>query len=963
MKMRLHVCGLLTAAVWFSFSFPAFAADYPSFEQVTSGYTKVNTPAPTDGSTRAPIPMYTLYVKEKEGQLLIELPKNFASKKYFIGLTVASGQVFAGLQADDYYVQWRQYNKRLALVAPNTGIRSGGDSESKDSVKRLFTGKVLLDLPILTLSPRGGPVIDGDALLVSKASVFFGSDGRSKNPALAKIIKAKSFPQNVELAFELPSGNGTLQTLYYSISEIPASTGYKPRKADQRIGYFTTSYSDYGKYQDNDVEINYINRWHLEKRDPTLKVSPPKKAIKFYLEHTTPVRYRRWVKEGVLYWNRAFEKVGISDAIVVEYQDKATKANMDKDPEDVRYNFIRWLNNDVSTAIGPSRVHPETGQILDADIVLTDGWIRYFNTNFEDYMPLVAMEGMSEETKAWLAEHPRWDPRVRFAPPSQRNHIAAQLRSQLTQPYSGVRQGDLKTKMMGDDVLDGLVGRRSQVNGLCMAATGRRIDTAIMRMMLSMGPKALLGDEDDKEEKDEKKDEEKEGDEKPEKNEEKKEKESMLDGMPESFIGPLLADLVAHEVGHTLGLRHNFKASSIYTLEEINSKEIKGKKALAGSVMDYLPINLRLEEGEVQGDYAMIKIGPYDYWAIEYGYSFDKDYERILERVSEPELQFATDEDTSGPDPLARRYDFSKEPLEFAKEQARLINRFRKRLMTDYVKDGDSWTKAREGYELTLNLQMKNISMMSNWIGGAHINRDKKGDPKERLPIEVVSAEKQRDALRFVLETTFRDEAYALSPELLARLTKDFFGGFGSDPAWPVHDNILSMQSSALTQLLRSTTLRRVYDNEFRIPADQDAFTLPELLDSVTSEIWSELEEEPEKKFSTRRPMISSLRRNLQREHLERLIDLTLPGNGTSAAYKAISNLCVMELRSLHSDIDEVLEKAAESLDPYSKAHLYEANQRIEKALDADYVYNQAPAMGSSFPLLLLKDAQDGTEK
>lgn len=964
MKMRLHVRGILTAALFFSLCCPALAADYPSFDQVISGYTKVETPAPPTGSTRPATPMYTLYVKEKEGQLLVELPKNFATKKYFVGLTVASGQRFAGLQAGDYYVQWRQYNKRLALVAPNMNVRSGGDSESKDSVKRLFTGQVLLDLPILTLSPRGGPVIDGDALLVGKASVFFGGDGRSKNPALAKIVKAKSFPQNVELAFELPNSVGTLQTLYYSISEIPASTGYKPRKADQRIGYFTTSYSDFGKYQENDVEINYINRWHLEKRDPSLKVSPPKKAIKFYLEHTTPVRYRRWVKEGVLYWNRAFEKVGISDAIVVEYQDKATNANMDKDPEDVRYNFIRWLNNDISTAIGPSRVHPETGQILDADIVLTDGWIRYFNTNFEDYMPLVAMEGMDEETKAWLAEHPSWDPRVRFAPPSQRNHIAAQLRSQLTQPYSGVRQADLKTRLMGDDVLDGLVGRTSQVNGLCMAATGRRIDTAIMRMILSMGPETLFaddqqeGDKKDEEDGEEKKDDE----EKAEKKEEPKEKESMLDGMPESFIGPLLADLVAHEVGHTLGLRHNFKASSIYTLNEINSEEIKGKKAFAGSVMDYLPINLRLEEGEVQGDYAMIQLGPYDFWAIEYGYSFDKDYAKILERVSEPELQFATDEDTSGPDPLARRYDFSKEPIEYAKEQARLIEKFRKRLMTDYVKDGDSWTKAREGYELTLNLQMKNISMMSNWIGGAHINRDKKGDPKERLPIEVVSAEKQRDALRFVLETTFRDEAYALSPELLARLTKDFFSGFGGDPAWPVHDNILNMQSSALTQLLRSTTLRRVYDNEFRIPADQDAFTLPELLDSVTSEIWSELDKEAEKKFSTRRPMISSLRRNLQREHLERLIDLTLPGNGTSAAYKAISNLCIMELKSLHEKIGQVSEKSAESLDPYSKAHLYEAGQRIEKALDAEYVYNQSQSVGSGFPFLLLKEAEETNE-
>ena len=171
---------------------------------------------------------------------------------------------------------------------------------------------------------------------------------------------------------------GTLQTLYYSISEIPSSTGYKPRKADQRIGYFTTSYSDYGKYKENEVEINYINRWHLEKRDSSLKVSPPKEPITFYLEHTTPVRYRRWVKEGVEYWNEAFENVGISDAIVVHYQDKVTGAHMDKDPEDVRFNFIRWLNNDISTAIGPSRVHPETGQILDADIVLTDGWDSLF---------------------------------------------------------------------------------------------------------------------------------------------------------------------------------------------------------------------------------------------------------------------------------------------------------------------------------------------------------------------------------------------------------------------------------------------------------------------------------------------------------------------------------------------------------------------------------------------------------
>ncbi len=991
MSWRSIVVGALCVAANCTAS--ALAADYPDFSKVTEGYTKVEPPSDEPSS------MYTIYVKKSDGQVLLELPKSFASKKYFIGLTVASGQQFAGLQAGDYYVQWRQYNRRLALISPNTGIRSGGDTESRDSVNRLFTGRVLLDMPIITLSPRGGPVIDGDALLVGKAATFFGFDGRSRNPGLAKIVKAKAFPKNIEMAFELPNSTGILQTLYYSISEIPSNTGYSPRVADQRVGYFTTSYSDYGKYQEDEVEINYINRWHLRKRDPSLAVSPPVEPITFYLEHTTPVRYRRWVKQGVEYWNDAFEKVGISDAIVVHYQDKSTGAHMDKDPEDVRYNFIRWLNNNISTAIGPSRVHPETGQILDADIVLTDGWIRYFNEEFSDYMPLLAMQGMSAETIAWLGEHPNWDPRVRFAEPSQRPHVSAKIRSQLTQPHAGVAAAQLKTTLLGDDPLDGLVGRTSQVNGMCMAATGRRIDTSVMRMILAMGPDVLFGedglaagpgkknkkkkskkddeaDDKDEDEDDANADASDDGDSKEDKEaadkdaedkgdaEEKKKpakKEPQLDGMPESFIGPLLADLVAHEVGHTLGLRHNFKASSVLTLEEINSPDVKSQKPLAGSVMDYLPINLRLEQGEIQGDYAMIKIGPYDFWAIEYGYSFEKDFDKILSRVSEPELQFATDEDTSGPDPLARRYDFSKNPIDYAREQALLIERFRKKLMTNYVKDGDSWTKAREGYELTLNLQLRSIGMMANWVGGAFINRDKKGDPKERLPIQVVPADTQREALQFVLESTFRDEAYSLSPELLARLTKDFFGGFGQDPAWPVHDRILSVQSSALTQLMRSTTLRRVYDNEFRTPADEDAFSLPELLESITGEIWSELDGEVDEEYTSRSPMISSLRRNLQREHMERLIDLTLPGNGSSAAYKAISNLCVMELRGIHSDVNKILEAGGENLDAYTKAHLYEAQQRIEKALDADYVYNQAPAAGG-LPFLIFGDTTQEEE-
>ena len=228
-----------------------------------------------------------------------------------------------------------------------------------------------------------------------------------------------------------------------------------PAIADQRIGYFTTSYSDYGKYKEDEVAVNFINRWHLEKRDPSLKVSPPVEPIRFYIEHTTPVRYRRWVKQGIEFWNQAFEKIGISDAIEVVYQDKSTGANMDKDPEDVRYNFIRWLNNNQGTAIGPSRVHPETGQILDADIVLTDGWIRYFNEEFADYMPCLAMEGMELKPKlGWPS-----------IPPGTRACVSPTLAKELAslpncvtaciKPVAACWTTQRHTPLMGDDILDG----------------------------------------------------------------------------------------------------------------------------------------------------------------------------------------------------------------------------------------------------------------------------------------------------------------------------------------------------------------------------------------------------------------------------------------------------------------------------------------------------------------------------
>jgi len=987
--------------------------DKPSWEDVSKGFEKVRSTA--DGDS-----FYGVWVNRQTNQMLAELPRGFQNQKHFFAMTVAGGEIFAGLQLGDYYVYWKQYgDDRLALVAPQISVRSSGEQGSRDSVERIFRDRVILDVPILTRGPSGQPVIDMDDMLVGQASKFFGRRAAGLQRQLSEISKAKAFPQNVELAFDVPDRNGTIKTFHYSISLIRGTPGYQTREADTRVGYFTTSYRDLGKVKRDEVARRYINRWHLEKAEPSLKMSPPKEPIVFYVEHTTPVRYRRWVRKGAEYWNDAFREIGIDGAIEVRFQDKQTGAHMEKDPEDVRFNFIRWLNNDISTAIGPSRVNPMTGEILDADVILTDGWLRVFTYRWNDLLPDLAMENFGPETLEWLEQRPDWDPRVRMAAPTEREQVVADIRAKRgVQRFGGHPAANLDPSLLGDDEYDGLIGRVSQVNGMCRAATGKamQLGTAMMHLatlgdladvvfgdprgmdpdeippemlerlkkqleenpdLLEMLPPELRKKleaalEAEKAEPDEETSEEQEASEEDKADEETDSEWAgdKIDGIPEAFVGPMLAELVAHEVGHTIGLRHNFKASSAYELEEINSPEFKGQKPWSASVMDYNGINIRMplpdgESGEIQGDFSSIDIGPYDLWAIEFGYGFGK-RDEVLARSTEPELDYATDEDTFGPDPLARRYDLSKYPLDWCRNQMALVGHLRDNLLDKYVEDGESWAQARQGFNIALGQHFQAVAAMANWIGGMHVYRDKKGNPDGRAPIDPVSAKRQRESLEFVIENTFFDEAFGLNSKILRHMTIDkWYGAGGSvggsifeDNNVPVHDQVLGVQSTTMTMLLNPTTLRRVHDQRYFFENGEEAFTLAELLRSVSDAAWEEL-----RAGSADNGLeISTLRQNLQREHVERLIDLTMPGAVRGAAAKPIASLATMHLREVAGEINDRLSDRRARMGDEVKAHLEEIAARIEQALDAEYIYNTDDLSGGgAMTIIFGRDAEENS--
>ena len=182
-----------------------------------------------------------------------------------------------------------------------------------------------------------------------------------------------------------------------------------------------------------------------------------------------------------------------------------------------------------------------------------------------------------------------------------------------------------------------------------------------------------------------------------------------------------------HEVGHSLGLRHNFKASTMLTQEQLNDTAITRSKGLVGSVMDYSPINIA-PKGKKQGDYYSTTIGPYDYWAIEYAYKpVDGDeaaeLKKIAARAPEHDLVYATDEDAFlNDDPYVNRFDLGADPCQFGKDRIALASELLKDLDGRVVKDGDSWARTRRAFGVLIGQFGDGATLASQYVGGQSVS-------------------------------------------------------------------------------------------------------------------------------------------------------------------------------------------------------------------------------------------------
>ncbi len=806
---------------------------------------------------------FTLY--QKKENLYCEIKPSQLEKPFLLMASIArgigSGYILSGMTMDEWLLEWKRVGDKVHLVRKNVRFRADKGSPIAEAVNLGYSDSVLFALKLESVHPQS------KSLLVNISPVFI-SDllPLAGNLGGARFDKARStwgaikaFPKNVELRVNavysgggsrtaVPDSRGMQVAVHYSLSQLP-NNDYQPRFADDRMGHFMTTVKDYSLQTSDEPFIRYVNRWHLEKADKDKKLSPPKEPIIFYIEKTVPHRFRPYVRQGILEWNKAFEKAGFIDAIEARIQ----QDHEDWDPEDARYNTIRWIVG-ASFAIGPSRVNPLTGQILDADILVGESWIRYWQREWTTFFDELEHE----------REHP--------------------------------------------------IDHDSRFH--CQMATGLARQIGFMASVMQA-------------------------------------RGAMEDGgeLPEEFIGQALKALIMHEVGHTLGLRHNFKASTIHTLDEVNKQK---DEPLVGSVMEYDAVNIA-PEGKKQGHYYTPTIGPWDYWVVEYAYkpvSGNKpeaelpELQKIASRAAASELRYGTDGDASAYqnrdlDPLVNRWDMGADPLEFAKQRREIVAGLWDEIADKVTTDGMGYQRVRRAFRSLLGEYTSSMYLAARFIGGQYHHRDHKGDKDGRLPYVPVSAKKQREALAFIKEHALSDKVFDFPAELLNSIAITRWSDWGTSSNnssrldYPIHDVILRNQGQILSRLLDANVLSRVQDTELKF-SGEDAFTMPELFTGITDAVWVELDKNADaNQWTNSDAFISSFRRGLQREHLKLLIKLVLAADsGTPEDARSLARL---HLTQINGRLKTVLQNSKAKLDEYSVAHLEESQDRVDKALAANF--------------------------
>nr|WP_297352531.1 zinc-dependent metalloprotease [uncultured Caldimonas sp.] len=808
----------------------------------------------------------------KDERVWIEVPLARLDQPFLLSINVHSSVGERGLYAsqmdNSWVVSFRRVGNQMQLIARNLAYRAEGNAPLQQALAQAFSDSLLGSTPVISAEhpERQSVLIDAGFLLGDIAGYSTRIEAAFRLPY--SFDRTNSFFEqswasadmstlNVRMHFSTPripaavhNGTGPASPpsttpdprsffvgFVYNFTKLPDEP-MRPRRADPRLGHFTDAHTDLSTDLKTNPRVHYINRWRLEKKDASAALSEPKEPIVFWLDKNIPQRYRASVEAGVLEWNKAFERIGFKNAIVVRQQpDDATWDTLDS-----RHASIRWyVGADAGFARGPHHSDPRTGEILDADISMADVFTRSSRRFFVEETGMSSQDKLAQVTAAWRNGGDRYEP----------CHYAMEAAAEM------------------DFVLDTLEERGE---------------------FDADGPEA------------------------------------------EAFVQSVIKDTVMHEVGHTLGLKHNFKGSSVVKRGLLSDSAYTQANGISGSVMDYNAFNLALK-GERQGAYNNATLGPYDYWAIEYAYKpIEPEKEptelaRIAARSVEPQLAYADDYDAGGfggfegIDPYANRFDLSDDPLAYADKRMKLSQELWQRVQVREPQYGDDPVRQRRLLLTGFRQLGRTAELASKFVGGMVQVRDLPGTSTRRTYTPVEPA-KQREALQLLARGLFSTDSFRFRPEFLSSLPPDYLDRSAVGPV-SVPDAVLNAQTSALDRLLSGGVATRLLDlPNYLGPKATQIISLQEVYRTVQDSVWSELKAGTE---------IDRLRRNLQREHLKRVTTLLTRGSGNLPP----DALSLMRYNA--TQLQAQLQKAAANrrLSIETQAHLQDSAALLGEALKA----------------------------
>jgi len=420
------------------------------------------------------------------------------------------------------------------------------------------------------------------------------------------------------------------------------------------------------------------------------------------------------------------------------------------------------------------------------------------------------------------------------------------------------------------------------------------------------------------------------------------------DPVPAKYVHDSIFSALVHEMGHNMGLQHNFIGSMAYTAAQLQSMAFTRKYGIASSVMEYAPMNL-WPRGTRQGEYFQTTLGPYDYYAIKYGYvnipgaRTPEDEVPVLQRWaaawSNPAERYASDEDVSwsnghAADPRVEEGDLTNDPLTWCEVQMKMNRDQLGSLNHLWPASGHSYEEETQAFGLILRGYLGCTSLAAHFVGGQYLSRAHRGDAGAQPPIVPVPLWQEKRAFELISRYLFDPSAFNVAPRILQNLTyAEWSGygytgweGYGNLPAWaydppdrhdyPLVERIDAAQMQVVSFLFQPLVLQRIDENPSE--STQPTMSIADLFDWLHAGIYGNL---------TARD-IPLVRRNLQFAYLSKLDDLAnkpakaTPPDAQSLARAALQHVAHDAQKALHASHDEI-----------TRAHLIALLHRANAAL------------------------------